>query len=398
MIDPSTLTELRGSDLPTIRRHVRGMLEATPSFRQMGGPERTKLARSMVQVLSFLTDPRAGVTKLAGAAEREQVGRALAMQPPAAGALDVQQQQLQDTKARDDLQKRLAQRPDQVGNQMKGNVAGQTGDIMKSMVAAVDFPKFVSSLIEGVFTSIVNSSIRQMHEFSKYLNAVAMTLQDFAAQNSNLDEGREYLASKNPRTLTTEARPNGTKRLRKLPSADDEDMPDFKSLLGLVDDVDLDDDDSEAKVAESAQLQVARMRQQQLATMVLMGINRIVVTEGEIKATVTFDVMGTETAHSDATATSDDTQTHSDYAGQYQYKRSNSFWGTDSSGSGSSSSDVNTRVSTAHAQEQNVSDAHLESKAKLTGYVQVKFKSETFPLEKLANQTEMAAVQERSQR
>jgi hypothetical protein len=397
MIDPRTLAELRGSDLPAIRRHVRGMLEATPSFHQMGGPERTKLARSMVQVLAFLTDPRAGVARLAGAAEREQIGRALAT-PITAGALDTQQQAMQDTKARDALQQRLAERPDQVGNQMKGNVAGKTGDIMKNLVAAVDFPKFVSSLIEGVFTSIVNSSIRQMHEFSKYLNAVAMTLEDFAAQNSNVDEGREYLASKNPRTLTTENRPNGTKRLRKLPSASDEDMPDLKALLGLTEDVDLDDDESEQKVAESAQLQVARLRQQQLATMVLMGINRIVVTEGEIKATVTFDVMGTETAHSDATASTDDTQTHTDWANQYQYKRSNSFWGTDSSGSGSSSSDVNTRVSTAHAQEQNVSDAHLESKAKLTGYVQVKFKSETFPLEKLANQTEMTAVQERSQR
>jgi hypothetical protein len=310
----------------------------------------------------------------------------------------MQQQAIQSTEARDALQQRLANKPTQVGNEMQGKVAGQTGGIMKNMVASVDFPKFVSGLIEGVFTSIVNSSIKQMQAFGEYLKAVAMTLKDFAAENSNIDEGRDYLASKNPKALMVEKGSDGGKRLRKKPTASDDDMPDFKALLGMTEDVDLDDDESEAKIAESAQLQLARMRQQQLSTMVLMGINRIVVTEGEIKATVTFDVSAMETAHDDTQASSDDTQTHVDAASQYSYQRNRSFWGTSGSGSGQSSSELNTRVSTAHAQANDTSDARIESKAKLTGFVQVKFKSETFPLEKLASPTEMSAVQERSQR
>ncbi len=418
MIDSRTLAELHGSDLPTIRRRVRGLLEATPSFRQLGGAERTHLARSMVQVLAFLTDPAAGSTRLAGAAARTlgersprseafadpRVGppprpvvdpRGRARAAPRAGMLA--QLAPQSTEARDALQNRLAQKPTQVGNEMKGNVAGQTGGIMKNLVASVDFPKFVSGLIEGVFTSIVDSSIKQMQAFAQYLNAVAMTLKDFAAENSNIDEGRDYLAAKNPKALTVERTPEGN-RLRKLPSASDEDLPDFKAMFNFADDVDLDDDESEAKIAESAQLQLARMRQQQLATMVMMGINRIVVTEGEIKATVTFDVSASETAHSDAQASSDDTQSHVDSQHQYSYQRNRSFWGTARSGASQSSSEVNTRVSTSHAQSNDTSDARIESKAKLTGFVQVKFKSETFPLEKLASQTEMAAVQDRAQR
>lgn len=389
MINPTTLAELHGSDLPTIRRRVRGMLEATPSFARLGVPERKQLASSMVKVLAFMTDPAAGNPRLAGVAQRM-------LSEPRAGALE--QLAPQSTEARDALQKRLAQKPTQVGNEMQGNVAGKTGGIMKNMVASVDFPKFVSGLIEGVFTSIVNSSIKQMQAFAQYLNAVAMSLKAFAAENSNIDEGRDYLASKNPRALTIEKGPNGGKRLRKAPSASDEDMPDFKSMFNLDEDVDLDDDESEAKIAESAQLQLARMRQQQLSTMVLMGINRIVVTEGEIKATVTFDVSAMETAHDDTQASSDDTQAHVDAQSQYSYQRNKSFWGTSASGSGQSSSEINTRVSTAHAQANDTSDARIESKAKLTGFVQVKFKSETFPLEKLASSTEMAAVQERSQR
>lgn len=394
MIDLHTLRELDGADLPTIRRHVRAMLEHTPSFHRLGGAERTALARAMVEVLAFLTDPGAGVPRLAGAAARER-SRLMAPPPPARA---LEQQGLQSTDARDALHSRLAERPGQVGNEMQGNVAGRTGDIMKSLVTAVDFPSFVSSLIEGVFTSIVNSSIKQMQEFGNYLKAVAMTLKDFAAQNSDIDEGRDYLAQHNPSTLISEPQPGGGKRLRWAPDADDEEMPDLKSLLGMSEDVDLEDDDGERKVAENAQLQVARLRQQQLATMVLMGINRIVVTEGEIKATVTFDVTGTETAHREAIAGSADSQTHADYASQYQYQRQRGLWGNSGSGSGSSNTEVNTRISTATASETNVSDARLESKAKLTGFVQVKFKSETFPLEKLANSTEMAAVQERAQR
>ena len=391
MINLTTLAELHGSDLPTIRRHVRGLLEATPSFAKLGAPERKQLASSMVQVLAFMTDPAAGTPRLAGAAQRT-------LAAPRAGALDIQKQATQSTEARDALQQRLANKPTQVGNEMRGKVAGQTGGIMKNMVASVDFPKFVSGLIEGVFTSIVNSSIKQMQAFAEYLKAVAMTLKDFAAENSNIDEGRDYLASKNPKALTVEQGPNGGKRLRKTASASDDDMPDFKAMFNLTEDVDLDDDESEAKIAESAQLQLARMRQQQLSTMVLMGINRIVVTEGEIKATVTFDVSAMETAHSDAQASSDDTQSHVDAESQYSYQRNRSFWGTSRGGSGSSSSEVNTRVSTAHAQANDTSDARIESKAKLTGFVQVKFKSETFPLEKLASPAEMSAVQERSQR
>jgi hypothetical protein len=393
MITPATLAELHGSDLPTIRRRVRTLLEATPSFASLGASERKKLATSMVQVLAFMTDPAAGTPRLTGVALREAAApRLVALEDNAR-----QQQDVQGTGARDALQQRLANKPTQVGNEMQGNVAGKTGDIMKNMVASVDFPKFVSGLIEGVFTSIVNSSIKQMQAFGEYLKAVAMTLKDFAAENSNIDEGRDYLASKNPNALMV-ANEQGKKRLRKKPTASDDDLPDFKALLGMTDEVDLDDDESEAKIAESAQLQLARMRQQQLSTMVLMGINRIVVTEGEIKATVTFDVSAMETAHDDTQASSDDTQTHYDAASQYSYQRNRSFWGTSGSGSGQSSSAVNTRVSTAHAQANDTSDARIESKAKLTGFVQVKFKSETFPLEKLASPNEMAAVQDRSQR
>ena len=54
--------------------------------------------------------------------------------------------------------------------------------------------------------------------------------------------------------------------------------------------VDFDDDDSEAALMLAAKQQLSRERQQLMATMVLLGINRIVATNGQINAKVVFDL------------------------------------------------------------------------------------------------------------
>ena len=71
-----------------------------------------------------------------------------------------------------------------------------------------------------------------------------------------------------------------------------------------------------------------------------------------------------------------------------------------SSGGGWFSDDesVSTTVSSAYSAEQEKSTAELEAKAKLSGSVTVKFKSETFPLERLASSDELGAVQRKSSR
>ena len=47
--------------------------------------------------------------------------------------------------------------------------------------------------------------------------------------------------------------------------------------------------DNERELVQSARTQLATSRQQLLATMVLMGINRIVVTDGKIQAKIMYD-------------------------------------------------------------------------------------------------------------
>lgn len=94
-----------------------------------------------------------------------------------------------------------------------------TLDLLRGLANEVDFPKFVSSLVNGVFQAIVDASVQQMQSYAEILGSVSQQLDQF------IDDSRTASSAREP----------------------------------------------------------VRQRQQQLATMVLMGINRIVVTSGQSK-------------------------------------------------------------------------------------------------------------------
>lgn len=110
-------------------------------------------------------------------------------------------------------------------------------------VAEVDFPDFVSNLINSVFDAIVDASIKQMEAYAKLVAGVAKSVDKFRASLSD-KEARDYLVDRFPYFFRSSDK---TKRPR---------------------------------------VRLASNRQQMLATMVLMGINRIVVTDGKIPAKI----------------------------------------------------------------------------------------------------------------
>ena len=113
--------------------------------------------------------------------------------------------------------------------------------------------------------------------------------------------------------------------------------------------------------------------------MVLLGINRIVVTNGRINAKVKIKVSAEDTATRTARASSFDiqrTRTTSRKGG----------WFSDYDRTSSHRTTINTSSTT------DTSESAIRADAQLTGDVRVNFKSETFPLEQLASQTELDAV------
>jgi hypothetical protein len=346
-----------------VRHLVRGLLENTDSFGVLSEPERKSVARSLVTILDYLTDGKGGAkTPIASAqAEKEEFA------------------------ANKALQDKLAKGGPTAGQDFAAGGARELGKTFKDIVGDVDFPKFVSSLIDGVFTSIVKSTINQMQAFAQMLESVAKSAEQFAKETISDQTVREYLQSSYPQQLQMGIdEDSGEAQLKLKDGLEDNDVPDFQKDLGLSEPASLDDKDGEAKVILGAQLKMARQRQQHLATMMLMGINRIIVTEGEIKASVLFDTTSKDRVNRQNQAATSDTHT------DLRTNTSGGGWFDDSA-----SSEVQTRVSTAHAEQKEQSSSELEARAKLTGSVTVKFRSETFPLEKFASSEQLGFVTEK---
>jgi hypothetical protein len=113
-----------------------------------------------------------------------------------------------------------------------------------------------------------------------------------------------------------------------------------------------------------------------LAAMVMMGVNRIVVTSGRIRATMGFRI----DAHDHATASS---------ASEFDEKNeSTASVGWFGFGSGSVTNTV-TYVSSTKKDSSDDLDVHAD----LTGEVDLRFKSDYLPLERMATPQMIGAIQ-----
>ncbi len=356
-----------------VRRQVRHLLGNASAFGALPAPERRKIAKDLVQVLSFLSDPSAGTGGEHDAAENLEL-------------LNLVQSQ-----AEPDVSKRAnaktSRSPDAktAGDLLNPAAADQAGESYKELTNAVDFPAFVSGLVEGVFTSIVESSIKQMQEYGKFLEAIVKSLNDFKDENVSQQEGRESIMDRFPGMFDQD---NDSGSLVQGANWDDDNPPDLQGAFGIEGELDLDDPEQEKKLVESARLKLARMRQQQLATMVLLGIHRIVVTDGHISAKVFIEVKSKDKVERTNYASEHARQRDR----QYKHSRKRSWWGT----SGNSEGAVSAKVSSAYSSSKDESESELKTKAQLTGSVRINFKSETFPLERIGTPAELTAVNQKS--
>src|SRR6185503_20497159 len=103
-------------------------------------------------------------------------------------------------------------------------------------------------------------------------------------------QGQDHLVSKYPNIFKLDIG-NGTSppTVGVKDGIDLDSLPDFQRDFGLSEEVsELDDETIQNQLVPAARTDLARGRQQLLATMVLMGINRIVVTDGKINAKLRF--------------------------------------------------------------------------------------------------------------
>lgn len=149
------------------------------------------------------------------------------------------------------------------------------------LVTALDFPSFVSGLINGVFGAIVNVSIRQMEAYAELMSHATSSVSDFAADKITVSMARAELVTMFPHLFCKSGK--GGLRLAEGRSPSRSDLAHLAQQVGLsrrrpelVSPAGL-----RALVA-AVRRRIARERQKSLALVLTMGINRIVVTDGRI--------------------------------------------------------------------------------------------------------------------
>lgn len=396
--------------LDTTRLKVRDMFQRSAAFQNLPPAQQKEIARNTVEILRYLSAPEGIPGNRLAALQQEAQGRG--------------QQDLAQPMA-NSFAPRGGQKPQEkfeaVGAREGAKVAGL-------LLQEVNFPTFVSGLITGVFEAIVNSSIKQMEAYGQLVASVAQTLNSFRDQNVSENQGRDHLVEQFPDMFDLEMDTGGFDggggpRIRLREGVDERAaLARVNSLPmegGPLKSLDLEDGETEAKLVQASRTQLATSRQQLLATMVLMGINRIIVTDGRISAKVLYEFQAKDTFKRSATAfdyanmgtkTVSEEESESERQGpSYNYTGGTPGSGG-TAGSGPSFNSMGgsyyakgvykttqepvVKLRSAEATNQ---DASLSARASLAGQVEVNFKSETFPLEKMADSFQIGAIQNASQ-
>jgi hypothetical protein len=353
---------------------VQALLLSSPSFHRIGEGERKALAHNLVKVAAYAAEC---VRDDWYQSERRLGQRPLVLRrehlAPAPAALAT------------------AQADQGTGAAFTPGATGKVGTITKQTLNAITFPTFVSELIRGTFDAITTASVKQMEDYGRLLGNVGRNVDDFMNQSVSDNQARDWLVERYPlhlrvelpgagaqpkrgrparagrperRTRAGDAQPQAT--LMPVAGAEDRPLPNFKNELGVAEKPTLDSDWLEEKLVPAARRAMAQSRLQTLSSMVLMGMDRIQVTGGKLRATMAFHIDASDFSKEQHAS---DMDTRVAAAGSV----GGGWWSV----SASASFAYVTSSRTASQSELNVA-------ADLGGEVEIHFKSAPFPLERMA--------------
>jgi hypothetical protein len=354
-----------------VRSQVQALLASSPAFHDLDQQHRHEIEQNLTKIAAYsaalIQDDWAQSKKLG---QTPVLLQETVMRPLAEAARRTPGAALA----------RAADQTPTPAEEFSPRAANQVARITQQTLNAIAFPTFVADLIKGTFQAIVNASIQQMEAYGNLLANVAKTVDQFMSDNITDNTARDYLASSYPGHFKIETS-NNSARVRMRDGADDLAKPNFRTDLGLNEDVSLDDDTAEEMLVPAARRKIAQNRHQMLSTMVLMGINRIVVTSGRIRAKLDFQIDARDTGRAET-------------ASQFDWKNEATmgFGGGLVGWLGGASGEVKNTV-TYVSSKKNESTDDLQVRADLMGEVDIKFKSDYFPLERFANPNVITLIQ-----
>lgn len=373
----------------TVRDEVAGMLARSPSFQALPPADRAEIVRNTTKVAEAMTlaalPSRAGAPVKAASRPRRH---AAADDPYAAGLADAPSfpnmpgtsvtstttpgGTIGPSTPNDDRW-----RPDE---RFRAEGIAQGVTQVGRMINEVNFPGFVSSLVKGTFNAVVDASIQQMKAYGELVQSVAMSVNDFRDQNVSPAQGRSHLVSKFPQ-LFQMARDGDDETVQLKDDADTDNLPDFAKELGLSGPIDDLDESTVDLLVQASRDDLARGRQQLLATTIMMGINRIIITDGRINAKLKFNFSAQDTMNRTGTVAETEMATK-------RMVVTESLAGKVTQGVFEQPVPITVSTTTGE------SSANLNASGTLTGEVSLNFRSDVFPLDQMVNTDQMLKIRE----
>jgi len=271
-----------GQVLPVVRTAVRDLLSSSQAFHSLAPEERKAAAQAMVKVC------QTAVSLMRQEAKADLEAKSGTTPARARGIATAQS-------ARQEF-----------GGVSASKVAGTTQAILN----AVSFPRFVTDLINGVFRAMVDSNRQQMASYVDLIKNVAASVDGFAEMSLGQDQARQWVVDTFPGSFEIRggadadtapedrAEENESARVHLREGASMPSEEALRSALGLGPEESAPSGDPETALVPFARRAIARQRQQVLASMVMMGMQRIVIESGRINAAMRFHI-DTRSAASD---------------------------------------------------------------------------------------------------
>ena len=354
-----------GDPLPHVRATVRDLLLASPAYLELSPDKRRELATAMVRVC------HAAASLVREETESRQSAQ---VSSPSATTLSTPES---PASAPHPHPLSVAQN---AGSDFSGVAAGRVAGTTQAILNAVSFPRFVTDLINGVFKAMLDSSAQQMNSYVELLNNVAASSDGFADSNMGPDRARQWLADKYPGSLEVQrddadpnAAPGDPQPASTLRLRDGASMPSEHALrtdLGLEENDSVPSGDPERTLVPLARARLAKMRQEMLASMVMLGMQRIVVESGRISAAMRFHIDTRSAAQDDHGSTFSEQNTIS----------AGASFGVGPWGANAAITNTIGYVSTDRSQ----TTEEMNTSVDLNSSVEINFKSDYLPLNRLA--------------
>jgi hypothetical protein len=261
-----------------------------------------------------------------------------------------------------------------------GTAIDRMAPTAQKVIQAISFPRFVNELITGVFRAMLQTEQAQLQQYVELVRSVSQSLEGWDSLGGNSDDpAKRWLAEQFPQSFTIEApdpddkpepgEPPEPLQLISMGSPPSEAQ--LRAALNLEPDAQVPSGSGRELVA-FVRRSIAKNRQQMLATMVQMGMQRLVIDSGRISASMRF--------HIDASSAAEE-QSHSGFDTRTTIGASASggfgIW--------SASASVQSTIGYVRTDDLSTREA-TNASADLNSSVELQFRTDQIPLDRIASE------------